>query len=61
MCENRYMMPDDDGLYRNTRCGYMLEEAKVGYLGIEDEVLIYIVFDENAIAVRCHYGPIPGG
>lgn len=50
-----------DGLYRNTACGYTIEEAQVGFLGTDPEKLFFITFDENGIAVACEEGYRPGG
>ena len=51
----------EDGLYRNASCGYTIKEPRVGYLGTDPEVLFFIFFDENGIAVRCYEGYRPGG
>ena len=51
----------EDGLYRNTSCGYTVKEARVGFLGTYPEVLLFITFDENGIAVSCEEGYRPGG
>jgi hypothetical protein len=53
--------PDEDGLYRNTSCGYTIKEPRVSFLGTDPEVLFFIVFDNNGIAVRCYEGYRPGG
>ena len=50
-----------DGLYRNCDCGYTIKEPQVGYLGTSPEVLFFITFDENGIAVSCEEGYRPGG
>ena len=56
------LMPaDEDGYYRNCRCGYTVREPVVGFLGTEPEVLFFISFDENGIAVRCEEDYRPGG
>lgn len=52
---------DADGLYRNCKCGYTIKEKKTGFLGSSDEVLLFIIFDENGIAVQCEEGYRPGG
>lgn len=52
---------DSDGLYRNAACGYTVEEPLVGFLGTTPEVLLFIHFDENGIAVGCEEGYRPGG
>lgn len=53
--------PDENGIYRNCKCGYTIEKAKQGFLGSSDEILFYIYFDENGIATDCEKGPRPGG
>ena len=53
--------PGEDGMYRNTSCGYTIKEPRVGFLGTDPEVLFFIVFDNNGIAVRCYEGYRPGG
>ena len=55
------MPADADGLYRNCRCGYTNQESRTGFLGAEPEVLFFIVFDSNGIAVKCEKGYRPGG
>ena len=52
---------DEDGLYRNCRCGYTVKDPKVGFLGTSDEILFFITFDENGVAVGCEEGYRPGG
>lgn len=54
-------VPDTDGLFRNTSCGYTLRAPSVGFLGTEPEVLFYISFDEYGIAYKCYEGYRPGG
>ena len=55
------MPAGSDGLYRNTRCGYILQEPRTGFLGTDPEVLFFIIFDENGVAVKCEEGYRPGG
>ena len=56
------LMPlDEDGLYRNCRCGYTIKEPQVGFLGTSPEILFFIYFDENGIAVSCDEEYRPGG
>lgn len=55
------MPADADGLYRNTCCGYTIKESRVGLLGTDPEVLFFIHFDKNGIAVECEEGYRPGG
>ena len=50
-----------DGLYRNCRCGYTIKEPNKGFLGTSAEVLFFITFDENGIAITCEEGYRPGG
>ena len=56
-----YMPADEDGLYRNSKCGYTIKEPKRGFLGTSPEVLLFISFDEYGIAVSCDEGYRPGG
>lgn len=51
----------EDGLYRNGRCGYIIDDAQKGFLGTSQEVLFFIRFDENGVAVECSEGYRPGG
>lgn len=51
----------EDGLYRNCRCGYTIEEPRKGFLGTSSEVLFFISFDENGIAIKCEEGYRPQG
>ncbi len=53
--------PDEDGLYKNGRCGYAIKEAKKGFLQESPELLYFITFDENGVAVSCEEGYRPGG
>ncbi len=55
------MPADEDGLYRNCKCGYTVKEPQKGFLGTSPEVLIFIKFDENGIATQCEEGYRPGG
>ena len=45
----------EDGLYRNCACGYLISEAKTGYLGTTPPEYFMITFDENGIACYCKY------
>ena len=57
-----YLMPaSEDGLYRNTACGYTIKEPKVNFLGADPEVLFFITFDEDGMAISCEEGYRPGG
>ena len=51
----------EDGLYRNCRCGYTVKEPKVGFFGTSYEILFFIIFDDNGVAVGCEEGYRPGG
>lgn len=55
------MPKSEDGLYRNTACGYTIYEHKPGSAGPNDEWLFFIVFDENGVAVSTYEGYRPGG
>lgn len=56
------LMPaGEDGLYRNCRCGYTVKEPQKGFLGTSPEILFFILFDENGVAVSCEEGYRPGG
>ena len=55
-----YMSAGDDGLYRS-KCGYTIKDLQRGFLGTSPEVLLFIRFDENGIAVDCEEGYRPGG
>ena len=56
-----FMPINEDGLYKNCRCGYTIEEPQAGFLGTSQEVLFFISFDENGIAISCEEGYRPGG
>ncbi len=51
----------EDGLYRNCQCGYTIKEPQKGFLGTSPEVLLFISFDENGVAIKCEEGYRPGG
>ena len=51
----------EDGLYRNTACGYTVKESRVGFLGTNPEWLVFIRFDENGVAYDTYEGYRPGG
>lgn len=55
------MPPGEDGLYHSCACGYTIREPRVGFLGTTPEVLFFIRFDENGVAVECSEGYRPGG
>ena len=50
-----------DGLYKNGRCGYTIQESRPGFLDRTEESLFFITFDENGVAVECARGYRPGG
>ncbi|MBQ9082484.1 MAG: hypothetical protein IJY28_03170 [Clostridia bacterium] len=52
---------DTDGLYRNCRCGYTIKEPRKGFLGTSPEVLFFISFNADGVAVQCSTGNRPGG
>ena len=52
---------DADGLYRNCSCGYTLKEPRQGLFGTSEEVLFFIGFDGNGVAISCKEGYRPGG
>lgn len=51
--------PQKDGLYKNCKCGYTIQEWSQGFWGSTDELLFYIAFNENGVAVSCFEGPPP--
>ena len=53
--DHRRSNPSDDGLYRNCGCGYMVKEAKVGFLGTTPPEYFMVYFDGEGIAYRCAY------
>lgn len=55
------MAVGEDGLYRNGECGYTIKEPQRGFLGTSEEILFFIMFDENGIATDCREGYRPGG
>lgn len=56
------LMPaEEDGVYRNCQCGYTVREPRKGFLGTSPEILFFILFDENGVAVSCEEGYRPGG
>ena len=48
-----HQSPDDDGIYRNTMCGYIVKEEHVGYLGTTPADYFLIHFDSEGIAYEC--------
>lgn len=55
------MDANEDGLYKNCKCGYTIIEEKQGFLSKSEEVLLFVHFDENGVAVKCEQGYRPGG
>ena len=55
------MPPGEDGVYRNTACGYTSKEAQKGFLGTSSEIIFFISFDSEGIAVKCYEAARPGG
>ena len=51
----------DDGLYRDTACGYTIKESRIDFLETDPEVLVFICFDENGVAYDTYEGYRPGG
>ena len=51
----RHNIPSSDGLYRNCGCGYLVTEARKGFLGTTPPDYFMIYFDENGIAYECAY------
>jgi len=56
-----FMPAGEDGIYKSCKCGYTIKEARKSLLGTQEEVLIFIEFDDNGIAVNCEKGYRPGG
>ena len=52
---------DEDGAYKNCRCGYTIKDVRSGFFGQSDEVLFFIQFDAHGVAAACSEGPRPGG
>ena len=50
--DNIGMPRGDDGLFRSTRCSYVVIEKRVGFLGTTPPWVISIGFDSNGIAYR---------
>lgn len=53
--DRKQSIPNDDGLYRNCACGYLVAEAKKGFFGTTPPKYFMIYFDENGIARYCVY------
>ena len=50
--DNAGMRRGDDGLFRSTRCSYIVIEKRVGFLGTTPPWVISIGFDSNGVAYR---------
>ena len=50
-----HALPNADGLYCNCACGYLIAEARKGFLGTTPPEYFMISFDENGIAIWCGY------
>lgn len=55
------MPASEDGLYRNCRCGYTIKDPQKRFFGSSPEILFFIIFDENGIAIASEEGYRPGG
>ena len=56
------LMPvSEDGFFKKCRCGYTIKEPQTGYLGTSPEILYFITFDKNGVAIECTEGYRPGG
>ena len=47
--------PDEDGLYRDCACGYLISEKEVGFFGTTPPEYFMIYFDEDGVAHWCRY------
>lgn len=56
-----FMPANEDGSYRSCRCGYTIKDSRTGFWGTSPELLFFIYFDGNGIAVSCNEGYRPGG
>ena len=48
-------------LQERSKYGYTIKDPQRGFLGTSPEVLLFISFDENGIAIDCEEGYRPGG
>ena len=55
------MPASEDGLYRNCKCGYLVMASQKGALGSSEDLLFFIHFDDNGVAVSCELDYRPGG
>lgn len=49
----------EDGLYKNCKCGYIVQESSVKFGGTSREMMFFVVFDENGTAVSCFESETP--
>ena len=47
--------PDEDGLYRDCACGYLITEKETDFFGTTPPEYFMIYFDENGVADWCNY------
>ena len=47
--------PDEDGLYRDCACGYLISEKETNFFGTTPPEYFMIYFDENGVADWCNY------
>ncbi len=47
--------PDEDGLYRDCACGYLISEKETDFFGTTPPEYFMIYFDENGVADWCNY------
>ena len=52
---------NDDGSYKNCRCGYTVKEPQKRFMGTSPEILLFITFDANGVAISVEEGYRPGG
>lgn len=50
--------PNDEGLYSDCACGYLISEAEKGFFGTTPPEYFMIYFDANGIAHYCVYEQI---
>ena len=53
--DRKHGYPNEDGLYCNCACGYLIKPKKVGYLGTTPPEYFMIYFDENGVATLARY------
>lgn len=47
--------PDEDGLYRDCACGYLISEKETDFFGTAPPEYFMIYFDKNGVADWCNY------